>query len=104
MALKVKSFRKTVTTAGAQEPLSASNLFTEAFVIRALTANTGVIYTGDSVTATVTDGMFLAAGEANEKAARSVSRGKLEKFNLKLVYMNSSVDGEGAIIEYMVEE
>lgn len=104
MALKVTSFRKTVTTAGVAVPLSSANIFTESFVIRALSANTGVIYVGDSSSANSTSGMFLAAGDANSKDAKPVTRGALQKFNLKLVYINSSVNGEGVIVEYVTEE
>ena len=101
MALGVTTFRRTVTTAGTAVPLSTSDLFTQAYVIRALSANSGIIYVGDSSSATSTNGMFLAAGEANEKAGSKERNGIENYFNLKNIFINSSVSGEGVIVEYL---
>jgi len=103
MATLIKTFAKTVTTAGTRVALSASRLMVPSFVIRANAANTGVIYIGD-VTVTSANGMFLAASEANNKFGISVNGGKYREFDLSKVYIDASVNGEGVRVEYLLEE
>jgi hypothetical protein len=103
MALILKTFSKNVTTAGTRVALSATKLYTTAFAVRAKSANTGVIYIGDS-TVTSSTGMFLASGEANSKEGKTNARGTIQTFNLEKIYIDSSVNGEGVIVEYIAEE
>jgi hypothetical protein len=103
MALILKTFSKTVTTAGTRVALSSSQLLTEAFTIRAKAANTGNIFVGDS-TVTSSTGMFLAAGESNEKEAKPTNRGVLKQFDLAKVYLDASSNGDGVIVEYLSDE
>lgn len=102
MSLKVATFSKNVTTAGTRVQLSTSNLYASSLIIRAKTANTGVIYVGD-VTVTSSIGMFLAAGESNELSGPPTKYGVPLQFNLKNIYIDSSVSGEGVIVEYVTE-
>ena len=103
MSIKVIAFRKTVASAGTAEPLSASKLLTPSFVIRALADNTNNVYVGDS-TVDSTDGMFLAASESNEKAARFTRYGVHKFWDLNKVYIDVDTSSEGVIVEYEVEE
>jgi len=75
--------KKTVTTAGTRVTLAASQAV-KSVVIKALAANTGIIYVGDGSVASTT-GFALAAGEI-------VS---LDIANLATVNLDSSVNGEG---------
>jgi len=75
--------KTTVTTAGTRVVLAASTAC-KSVTIKALTANTGIIYVG-STTVASTNGFALAAGE-------TVS---LDIANLTTVNIDSSVNGEG---------
>lgn len=77
--------KTTVTTAGTRVVLAASTACKQV-VIRALSANTGVIYVGSSTVAS-TNGYTLTAGE-------SIG---LEIANLNTVNIDSSVNGEGVV-------
>lgn len=103
MALYVKSFRKTVGVAGTAEPLSSTKLLAVSFVIRALKNNTGDIYVGDS-SVDSTNGMWLDAGEANEKSPRTTKYGIHQQWDLSKVYIDAEVNGEGVVVEYEVNE
>lgn len=83
----VGSGKKTVTTAGTNVVLAASQTI-KSVTIKALTANTGTIYVGDSTVAS-TNGFQLSAND-------SVS---LEFSNLANINLDSSVNGEG--VTYM---
>lgn len=74
--------KKAVTTAGTRVTLAASQAV-KSVVIKALAANTGIIYVGDASVAS-TNGFALAAGEI-------VS---LDIANLNTVNLDSSVNGE----------
>ncbi len=75
--------KKTVTTAGTRVTLASSQAV-KSVTIKALVANTGVIYVGDGSVASTT-GFALAPGD-------SIS---LDIANLATVNLDSSVNGEG---------
>ena len=103
MALYVKTFKKTVTSAGTAEALSSEKLLVTAVTLRALKTNTGDIYIGDSNVSSV-DGMFISASEVSEKSARTTKYGIQKHWNLNLIYIDSDVDGEGVVVEYDIEQ
>lgn len=74
--------KKTVTTAGTRVTLASSQAV-KSVVIKALAANTGIIYVGDALVAS-TNGFALAAGETVG----------LDIANLATVNLDSSVNGE----------
>jgi hypothetical protein len=76
--------QKTVTTAGTEVALAASQAILSGVRIKALAANTGIIYVGANPV-TSTTGFALAAGEEVF----------VEVANLATVYIDSSVNGEG---------
>lgn len=76
--------QKTVTTAGTEVALAASQALLSGVRIKALAANTGIIYVGANPV-TSTTGFALAAGEEVF----------VEVANLATVYIDSSVNGEG---------
>jgi len=75
--------KKTVTTATTRVALASSQAV-KSVTIKALIANTGTIYVGDSTVAAA-NGFALVAGD-------SIS---LDIGNLATIYLDSSVDGEG---------
>jgi hypothetical protein len=103
MALILKTFSCTVSTAGTAVPLSATAIRTSAFAVRAKLTNGGNVYVGDNSVVSST-GMFLQPGETNSKSASTVTRGHLQEFNLNKIYLNADANGDGAIIEYITEE
>jgi hypothetical protein len=104
MALVVKSFARTVTTAGTPVTLSTAMLHVVAFAVRAHYDNTGYIFMGDIATGNSTSGMFLAASESNEKEALFNTGGRLQEFNLNKIYIDASVSGDSVRVEYIAEE
>ena len=103
MALVVKSFAKSIPTAGTPVRLSDVHLYTTAFVIRADLTNAGLIYVGDEDVDSAS-GMFLQPGEANEKEGKPNTRGALQTFNLKNVYVDAATSGDSFRVEYLDEE
>ena len=105
MALRIETFRKTVATAGTAVPIvSARQNNVVAFAIRALDDNTGKIFVGSSTSCDSTDGMYLNAGESNEKSARTTRGGVHLHWDLYKIYIDAEVNGEGVIVEYEVDE
>lgn len=82
--------KKTVATAGTRVTLSSSTIC-KSVTIKALIANTGTIYIGDTSVA-ASNGFALLAGE-------SIS---LDIANLTTVNLDSSVNGEGVTYVYVV--
>jgi hypothetical protein len=76
--------QKVVTTAGTEVALAASQAILSGVRIKALAANTGIIYVGANPVTSST-GFALAAGEEVF----------VEVANLATVYIDSSVNGEG---------
>jgi hypothetical protein len=76
--------QKTVTTAGTQVALASSQAITHSVKMKALHANTGWIYVGDSSVSS-SSGYVLDAGETVE----------FQIANLSTIYIDSSVNGEG---------
>jgi hypothetical protein len=84
----VKDGSKNVTTAGTRVALATSTAC-QGVLIQAKAANTGIIYVGGS-TVSSTSGIFLYAGESVE----------ISIDNLRKVYLDSSVSGEGVVFTY----
>jgi len=100
MALVLRSFAVTVPTAGTAVPLTTEKIYATAFVIQANAANVGFIYVGDS-TVSAANAPYLAAGATNEKEGQPVSRGVIQTFDLREIYINSSANGNGVKVEYI---
>jgi hypothetical protein len=85
--------RKTVTTAGTRVQLSSSSVSAKRVTISALSTNTGVVCVGGSTvvaSAGTRTGVGLQAGDYYE----------LDITNLNLVYLDSTVNGEGVSFTY----
>ncbi len=97
------SVAKAVTTAGTRVRLVASSLLASECVIKALGANTGIIYVGGSDVAS-SNGFQLAAGESVSVGqllqAGALSRGE-QRLDLTDIYLDSSVNGEGVRVLYV---
>ena len=100
MAFKIVPLSKAVTAAGTRVALSASNLYVLGLSIQAKKANTGKIYVGD-VTVAAALGHELESGESIgfDAFAKPAS---LEEVNLADVYIDSSVNGEGVNVTYVL--
>lgn len=103
MPASLTSISKNVTTAGTRVALVASTLEVYEFEVQAKTTNTGLIYLGGADVAS-TNGRVLSAGQSfavsgmldiNDKSPN-------DKINLGAVYIDSSVNGEGVIVSYIV--
>lgn len=82
---------KNVTTAGTAVPLVSVSTPTTGIIIQAKRGNTGRIYVGGpAIKNDDTIGTYLSAGDSMY----------LSTPNLNLLYLNSSVDGEGATYSY----
>lgn len=103
MAMVIRTFARTVTTAGTAVPLSTTQIFTTAFMVRANASNTGEIYVGDANVA-ASNAPPLYASETNEKEGQPTNRGVIKTFDLSKIYINSSVSAEGVKCEYVAEE
>jgi hypothetical protein len=77
--------KKTVATAGTRVVLASSQALTEGVWVRALDANTGLIYVGNSSVSATAGGTRLAAKEPLF----------IRIANLASVYIDSAVNGEG---------
>jgi len=99
MATLLKTFRLTLT--GSAQPLSTSKIYTQAFAVRNEIGNDD-IYTGDS-TVSATTGMFIQAGESNEKESRPMARGTLTLFDLSKIYVIGTAT-QNVRVEYLMDE
>lgn len=77
--------RTTVTTAGIRVALASSQALVEGVMVRALDANTGLVYIGTSSVSSTAAGTRLAAGESLFVRIN----------NLASVYIDTAVNGEG---------
>jgi hypothetical protein len=101
MATVLKTFRK-VLGSGSAEQLTSSRILTQGFAVRAESGNAGTVYMGDA-SVTSTSGMFLDAGESNEKYARAMARGVNTVYDLSKLYIIGT-SGDAVRVEYEAEE
>lgn len=101
MATKLKTFRK-VLGSGSAEALTSSRILTQGFAVRAELTNSADLYIGDS-TVTTSTGMFLQAGESNEKYARNLARGYTTTYDLSKIYIVGTT-GDAVRVEYESDE
>lgn len=102
--LKIQSAVKTVTTAGAREPLAVGNgnIRVRSVTIRALTTNTGNVHVGDTrVVNTPAFSYVLAAGEALSYIVDWDGWQHGEAINLNAIYLDVDVAGEGVCYTVM---
>lgn len=97
-----KTLQKTVTAAGTAEALSAAPLQVRSFMIKALGANTGLIYAGDS-TVSSSDGYELTSGDSIGSEGPPFAGGTKD-YDLNDIYIDSAVNGEGVCVVYQITE
>ena len=93
MAGLLRNTVRNVTTAGTRVPLIASQTFISSVTGRARRTNTGSIYLGDNTISST--GSALAAGD-------TVTISHPYQFDLADEFIDSSVNGEGVDIWYML--
>jgi hypothetical protein len=102
MRLVPAQLRKTVTTAGTQVALSATDIFTRNLIIQALPGNTNNIYVGDLNVSSALNIVTLDAGQVI-----TLSPGDLGDdygiINLKDIYIDSDTNGEGVNVGYFLD-
>ena len=97
-----KSLVVTVTTAGTEVRVSSTDLWVHKVIMRPLAANTGNIFVGNNGS----DVVGIGSGLHFEPADPALVIGDLEiggkddMFNLKNMWVDSSVNGEGISILY----
>ncbi len=89
----------TVTTAGTRVQVSTVDLFVKKIVVAGHAANTGHIYLG-TVTVSSTVGLHLKVGAPPVVIEAGQVSGRDDQFNLKNLYVDSSVSGEKVSILY----
>ncbi len=90
---------KTITTAGTQLPIATSKTLVTSIVIQAHPANTGYIYVGDS-TVDANTGIRLSAGDKFSISVDPRNQGA-SLIDLNKLYLDTSVNGEGARLLYL---
>jgi hypothetical protein len=100
MATKLKTFRKVLGSASAEQ-LTTTRILTQGFAVRSELTN-DILYVGDS-TVTASTGMFLQAGESNEKYARALARGYSTTYDLSKVYIIGT-SGNAVRVEFEADE
>ena len=101
MATILKTFRKVLESASAEQ-ITSTRILTQGFAVRAEIANTADINIGDSSVTALT-GMFIQAGEANEKYARNTNRGATVEYDLSKIYIIGA-SGDAIRVEYEAKE
>lgn len=89
----------TVTTAGTRVQVSSSDLWVKKIIVRGHAANTGHIYLG-TVAVSSSVGLQLKVGDPPIVIGDLEIEGKDDLFNLKNMYVDSSVNGEKLSILY----
>lgn len=97
MFARLKSFKKAVTTAGTRVQLTATVTNAYGLRIKAIKANTGHIYVGDS-TVSATVGDFLEPAETLSSVPSFDSQSI--PVDLTQIWLDSSVSGEGVSVSY----
>ena len=100
MATKLKTFRKVLGSASAEQ-LTTTRILTQGFAVRSELTN-DILYIGDSSVTALT-GMFLQAGESNEKYARALARGYSTTYDLSKIYIIGT-SGNAVRVEYEADE
>ena len=100
MATILNTFRKVLGSASA-EPITTTRILTQGFAIRSELTN-DILYIGDS-TVTALTGMYIQAGEANEKYARSITRGASAVYDLSKIYIIGT-SGNAVRVEFEANE
>ena len=90
---------KTVTTAGTRVQVSTTDLFVKKIIVAGHAANTGHIYLG-TVAVSSSVGLQLKVGAAPVPLEAPLVNGHADSFNLKNMYVDSSVNGEKVSILY----
>lgn len=99
-----KSFVRTVTTAGTEVRLSSVDLWVKQVIIRPLAANTGNIFIGNDGSGVVGVGSGLPMEPADPPLVIgnvSLAKGGDDYINLKDIWVDSSVNGEGVGVLYI---
>lgn len=89
---------KTVASAATAEPISASKLLVQQFVIQAKSTNTLPISIGDSSSQVLT----LTAGQSTSLNSQGF-QGSAQLLDLNQVYVDVGLNGEGVNVLYAVE-
>lgn len=95
----------TVTTAGAPVQISAIGLFVRSVSIQSYYLNTGLIFFGEtSAHALSTTGQALVnPGDFRDLEGDKYHGGRTVQIDLSTIWINSSVSGEKAIVQYLLE-
>lgn len=96
----VKSLQKIVVTAGTQLPLSATSIQAYSVKIKALAANSGIIYIGD-LNVSAANGFALAAGQELDLSASALPSNPGLALDLSQVYVDASASADAVCVVYV---
>ncbi len=101
-----KTVRKvvTVTTAGTPVQISATSIWVRSCIIQSKASNTGLIYMGPtSADALAASGHALINPGDLVSLQGDIHHARNIQLDLSGIWINSSVDGEKAIVTYLIE-
>lgn len=100
--MNIANSSKTVTTAGTRVQFTTGSDLVTSVYVEALGSNTGYIYVGLSTVSSTVYISRLAAGEGVTIAVDSVSKHTAgSMFSLSSIWLDSSVNGEKALVSYL---
>lgn len=99
MALKIRHFTKSVTTAGTREVLTPSNILAHSFSIQAKAGNGGQIYIGDENVSSTSCGVELDSSENVSLSAELMGHAG-QVVNLNTIWLDTSNSGDGVWVLY----
>jgi hypothetical protein len=96
MSAKLETIVVTVTTAGTQVQVSATPIYVDQFIVEGKRGNTGFIFVGDADVSSADYAVSLASAVNH----RFVAPHQDNKIDLSSVWIDSSVNGEIAMVTY----
>jgi len=88
----------TVASAGTAEQITSAAIPSTGIIVQADTANTGLIYVGDS-TVDSSNGLELEAGETFSITAEEIGRSN-DEIILNDVFIDAQIDGDSARVQF----
>lgn len=100
---ELRNIYKTVATAGTQERLTSDRILTPYLIVSAEVSNTGNIYVGDADVSATDAFVELDAGQRIQLDPKTVG-GMKGYFDLSQIWVDASVNTDGAYFGYLVEK
>ena len=99
---ELRNIYKTVATAATQERLTANRIITSYLIISAEVSNTGNVYVGDLDVSATRAFVELDSGQRIQLDPKLI--GMKGYFDLSTIWVDVSVNGDGAYFGYLIEK